>query len=170
MQKTTNSNLDDHLWLIHFVSLFCFQVGSGGSSRSVLVFPRHRVTSDNLWEKESWRKALYQIGHRCQSWSTTYAVSQPRWQLSVWAVSKLPVLENGNETVPHTQLLSKGFTWAGVQLHSFSITTLGEALALPFFKVRPTKRKCSARFIQRKLLMVGRQKVLHTILPGAHVL
>lgn len=47
---------------------------------------------------------------------------------------------------------------------------MGEALALPFFKVRFTKRKCLARFIQKTLLMVGRQKVLHTILPGAHVL
>lgn len=46
---------------------------------------------------------------------------------------------------------------------------MGEALALPFFKVRFTKRKCLGWFIQKKLLMVGRQKVLHTILPGAHV-
>lgn len=45
--------------------------------------------------------------------------------------------------------------------------TVGEASALPSFKVRLTKRKRSARFIQRRLLMVGRQKVLHMILPGA---
>lgn len=84
------------------------------------------------------------------------------------AVSNLPVLQNGNETVTHPQLLRKGFAWVEVQL--YSIATVGEALALPFFKVRFTKRKCLARFIQKKLLMVGRQKVLHTILPGAHVL
>lgn len=45
--------------------------------------------------------------------------------------------------------------------------TVGEASALPSFKVRLTKRKRSARFFQRRLLMVGRQKVLHMILPGA---
>lgn len=72
------------------------------------------------------------------------------------------------KTVTHPQLLRKGFAWAEVQL--YSIATVGEALALPFFKVRFTKRKCWARLIQKKLLMVGRQKVLHTILPGAHVL
>lgn len=70
----------------------------------------------------------------------------------------------------HTPTATEQRICVGTKVQLYLIATVGEALALPFFKVRLTKRKCLARLIQRKLLMVGRQKVLHTILPGAHVL
>lgn len=87
---------------------------------------------------------------------------------------------NGNETALHTPTAAeqRGFAWArpSTRTHPreknkkrsrLDRPTVGEASALPSFKVRLTKRKRSARFIQRRLLMVGRQKVLHMILPGA---
>lgn len=50
------------------------------------------------------------------------------------------------KAVTHTHgYRGKGFAWAEVQL---LIATMGEALALPFFKVGFAERKCSARFTE----------------------
>lgn len=46
--------------------------------------------------------------------------------------------------------------WAEVQLHS--IATVGEGLALRFYKVKFTERKCFGWFIQKNLLVVGSTK------------
>lgn len=72
-----------------------------------------------------------------------------------------------------TAAKQRGFAWARPCAREekkpsrLDRPTVGEASALPSFKVRLTKGKRSARFIQRRLLLVGRQKVLHMILPGA---
>lgn len=154
-----------------FSSKACYFPAGLVQSRSMPVLLwRHVSFLTSLRNKESSHKALNKIGHTALPITVDNIcrlTTKVKLLLRVYAVSNLPMLRNGNETVTHPQLLRKGFAWAEVQL--YSISTVGEALALPFFKVRFTKRKCLARFIQKKLLMVGRQKVLHTILPGAHV-
>lgn len=80
-----------------------------------------------------------------QSQWTTYAGSQPRW--SCCYVSGQRALWKWKWNC-YTPTAIEQRICVGWGTTTYSIVTLGEALALPHFKVRLTKRKCSARFIQ----------------------
>lgn len=77
----------------------------------------HFLTS--LWDKESRHKALNQIGHTALPITVDNIcrlTTKVKLLLRASAVSNLPLLRNGNESVTHPHLLSKGFAWAEVQL------------------------------------------------------
>lgn len=131
------------------------------------------------WERCVWRQSLKSNWSRCRRqspWTNvcglTTEVKPPSF---VWSAERAIFKMEMKRCYTHPQLLSKedlrgpGRAKKKKKNNNSRLDrpTVGEASALPSFKVRLTKRKRSARFIQRRLLMVGRQKVLHMILPGA---